>query len=297
MNNEVMRERILAASSKLTGSRWSRLLRHPVSTLTPYIMRRLGMRRNVTIDTAWGGKFTGILPEAVTSVIWRSGTFELPVSLSLLHFLKPGGSYVDVGAHFGYFSLLASKLVGEGGRVLSIEAMPSTYEYLKRNIELNATHKNVTLFQGAAFSERSEMNFKDFGVVASSLNSAFAARDTGNIIEGQGQTVTVQAHKVDDIVREKSITHVDLVKIDAESSEKFVLIGMSNILSTFKPPIVMEVGDADPSQNSVRQLLNQLADHGYQPYHWDSNQKLQPFATSGYVPYANLVFCHKDRAP
>ena len=260
-------------------------------------MRKTGMRRDITVDTAWGGKFSGILPEAVSSEIWRSGTFELPVSLSLFHFLKEGSTYLDIGAHFGYFSLLASKLVGEPGRVLSVEAMPSTFAYLKRNIERNATYKNVTLFQGAAFSERRELEFRDFGVVASSLNSAFAARDTGNIIENQGASVIVQAHCVDDVVTENKFTRVDLVKIDAESSEKFVLMGMPNILHNFKPAIVMEVGDSDPSKNSVSDLIAMLAKDGYSPFYWNETQVLKAYAVAGHVPYANLVFCHKDRQP
>jgi FkbM family methyltransferase len=297
MENNKLRTRVIEASKISEGSRWSRLLKSPVNVLTPYLMRKAGLRRDITVDTAWGGKFSGILPEAVSSEIWRSGTFELPVSLSLFHFLKQESSYLDIGAHFGYFSLLASKLVGQTGRVLSIEAMPSTFEYLKRNIERNAAHDNVTLFQGAAFSERTELEFRDFGVVASSLNSAFAARDTGNIIENQGKSVVVQAHRVDDIIHDNKFARIDLVKIDAESSEKFVLMGISKALRKFKPAIVMEVGDADPTKNTVRELITLLAESDYRPFYWNDEQLLKPYTNPGFVPYANLVFCHNDHTP
>ncbi|MEM0133942.1 MAG: FkbM family methyltransferase [Thermoplasmatales archaeon] len=50
--------------------------------------------------------------------------------------------FVDVGENNGYFTLLASKLVGDEGKVLSIEANPTTFSRLCRNIELNDI-KNV----------------------------------------------------------------------------------------------------------------------------------------------------------
>ena len=289
-----MRRRIIEAGQVSKGGRISRLIRNPIATLTPYVMRSIGVRRNVTVTTAWGGKFSGLLPEAVSSEIWRSGGFELPVSLALLQFLKPGGIYVDVGAHFGYFSLLASRLVGANGRVISVEAMPSTFSYLTNNIERNATDKNVTAFQNAGYSENIDLEFRDFGVVASSLNSAFQARDSYGIIKTEGKVVVVKARKVDDIVEEVGLQKIDLVKIDAESSEKFVLIGMSNILKKHRPAVVMEVGDSDPNKNSVKELVELLATHNYRPFSWDHNYQLQPFELIGHVPYANLVFCPID---
>lgn len=54
--------------------------------------------------------------------------------------LKPGDVFVDVGANIGYFSLLASKLVGPGGRVVAIEASPEVFDLLRRNLELNKAH-------------------------------------------------------------------------------------------------------------------------------------------------------------
>jgi FkbM family methyltransferase len=297
MENSMLRAQVIRASKTSDGSRWTRLLNSPINVLTPYLMRKLGLRRDITVDTAWGGKFSGLLPEAVSSEIWRSGTFELPVSLSLFHFLKQESCYLDIGAHFGYFSLLASKLVGPAGRVLSIEAMPSTFDYLKQNIERNAVHKNVTLFQGAAFSKRGELEFRDFGVVASSLNSAFASRDHSNIIENKGKSVVVQTYCVDDIVNNNGLARIDLVKIDAESSEKFVLMGMTETLRKFKPAIVMEVGDADISKNTVCELITLLAKSEYHPFYWNNEHLLKPYFDTGFVSYANLVFCHTDQAP
>jgi FkbM family methyltransferase len=283
-------------SAKVTsGSRLLRSLRSPVKTLLPPIMRRLGIKRKLDVQTIWGGVFTGVLPEAVTSEIWRSGSFELPVGLSIMKFLPAGGSYLDVGAHFGYFSLLGSHLAGADGKVLSVEATPSTFQSLKYNIENNAAFKNVALVQGAAYSERKVLEFRDFGVVASSLNSAFAARDSQNIIKSAGEAVKVQAHTVDDILMLNRFDTLDVAKIDAESSEMQVLLGMKQTLKTIRPVIIMEVGDTDPEGTSTEKLLSYLDEYGYQPYHWTGAKELAPFKKSGYLPYANLTFVPNER--
>ena len=295
MNFELLKSQLIDASRISDGSRWSRLARHPIRTLLPYAMRKLSIQRAVDLDTVWGGRFSGILPEAVTSEIWRSGSFELHVGLALLEYLKPGSCYIDVGAHFGYFSLFASKLVGPTGRVLSVEAMPSTFQYLTENVRKNAAYQNVTIFQGAAYSESAELVFRDFGVVASSLNSAFTARDNFQIIRSAGVEVIVQAHPVDSLIEKFDCDKIDLIKIDAESSEKFVLQGLKNTLAKFRPTIVMEVGDANLTGNSVGEILSQMSSAGYTAYSRDQNNRLNKFRQAGHVAYANLVFLPSEK--
>jgi FkbM family methyltransferase len=290
MNVNAMRDAIISASRISSGSRLSRLLRRPVQTTVPYLMRKLSIQRQVDLKTAWGGTFSGVLPEAVTSEIWRSGTFERPVGLSLIEFLKPGGCFVDIGAHFGFFSLLASKLVGANGQVLAIEAMPSTYVHLAENIRKNAAFDNVSTFQGAAYSEETKLQFKDFGVVASSLNSAFAARDSTGIIRDEGKAVTIQAQTVDFLAAQFQLVRIDLMKIDAESSEKFVIMGIKNILDKMRPTIVMEVGDLTPDGDSAGGLIEQLKEANYRPFHWNANNELRAFEGAEHISYANLVF-------
>jgi FkbM family methyltransferase len=295
MQRNEIRNAYIKSAKISEGSRFSRIFRHPFKTLLPPSMRKLGIQRRLNIRTVWGGNFTGVLPEAVTSEIWRSGSFELPVGLSILKFLPDGGTMADVGAHFGYFSLFASHLVGPKGKVISVEPMPSTFHSLKRNVENNSAHTNITLFQGAAFSERKELEFRDFGLVASSLNSAFNARDTQHIVKGEGEAVTVQAHTVDDIFSAQSVGAVDVIKIDAESSEIHVLRGMTETLARMRPVIIMEVGDAAPDGTATEQLLSFLRDLKYQAYNWTETCELARFVKTGHVSYANLTFVPDER--
>lgn len=268
----------------------------PIGVLRPMVMRKLGQRKTVDIPLVWGGVFSGLLPEAVSSVLWRFGFFETYVSLTLLKFLKPGSTFVDVGAHFGYFSLFASKIVGENGQVLSVEAMPSTYEFLSENIRKNAAHPNVNLHQGAAFDKETELEFHDFGLVASSLNSAFGSRGSQSLHDGKDNKVSVKARTLDAIASDKKITKIDLVKIDAESSETFVLKGMAEIIKRDRPIIVTEVGDigienGTPSADQIRILK----EFNYTPYKWHDVNTLKPFVPEGPIAYANLIFIPNER--
>jgi len=54
--------------------------------------------------------------------------------------LAPGDAFVDVGANIGYFSLLASKLVGESGLVVAIEPSPTIFAVLESNLARNRAH-------------------------------------------------------------------------------------------------------------------------------------------------------------
>jgi FkbM family methyltransferase len=55
----------------------------------------------------------------------------------ILEQLAPGDVFIDVGANIGYYSLLASKLVGEFGLVVAIEPSPTIFNSLKNNLALN----------------------------------------------------------------------------------------------------------------------------------------------------------------
>ncbi len=271
------------------ASRAMRAARQPYRIAKPWLLRSLGKTERISVPTVWGGTFNGLLPEAVSTVIWRNRYYESDASRALMRFLPEGGCFVDIGAHFGYFSLFASHLVGTEGRVLSIEAMPSTFVVLKENLEANAAHPNFTLHQGAAFNEDKTLQFQDYGLVSCSLNSAFGAR--GNTSASPGEIVEIEAQTADSIIQENEIQKVSVIKIDAESSEKFVLMGLTETINRDRPVIIMEVGDDGIKGGfSSSEHVDEIQKHGYVPHRWTDWDKLEPFTASGPLKYANLVF-------
>lgn len=285
--------RLDRAKAKHAGSRTRRLLHQPVKSLLPVAMRKAGIERHVNVPTFWGGTFSGVLPEAVTTQIWRRTYFDEPVCRTLIQVLEPGMTFVDVGAHLGFFSLFASQLVGESGKVLSIEAMPSTFRYLQENTQRNRPFDNIVLHQGAAFDAAKQLEFSDFGITASSLNTAFSSRGQKGLAK-KGKKVLIDALPADLIINNHRLEAVDLIKIDAECSEQYVLKGLTQTIERCRPVIVMEVGDIESDGAAhTSDLIARLSDLGYQAFEWKGSDLL-PFKPQGPVPYANLVFRHPE---
>jgi len=271
--------------------RLSRFLKSPVRTVLPRIMRRMGVTRDKTLPLFWGASFYGVIPEAISSLIWRFGYFDPKTSINILNSLEEGGVFVDVGAHFGYFTLLASSVVGSSGKVVAIEAMPSTFERLQKNIRKNNLEDRCVAVNCAAYDRETELEFKDYGLVLSSLNSAFGIRnDKININEGVRE-ILIRAQTLDSILESRNIERVDVVKIDAESSEYYVLQGMKNTLEQYHPILIVELGDEGVinSGKSTQDVIDYLKEFRYSAWELIGNE-LVPVQDRESYSYCNLVF-------
>jgi FkbM family methyltransferase len=284
---ELLLQRALRRASP-HRSRLGRLARYPWRLLYPRLLLRTGRCHALAAATFWGGRMEIVLPEAVSTQIWGYGFFEEDVCLFLLKSLRPGMVCVDVGAHFGFFALLASELVGAEGRVVALEPMPETFARLARNVAVHGSGGNITPLQSAAYSAVTTLTFQDYGPVYSAFNSAFDARlPRGLRFHGQ---VHVAARTCDDLIGALALSRVDLIKIDAESSELHVLRGAQRTLDRFRPRIIVEVGDFGlPGVASSSELVQSLLGQGYRAY-----ERLQfevtPHAPRTTYDYGNLLF-------
>jgi FkbM family methyltransferase len=173
-------------------------------------------------------------------------------------------TFFDVGAHFGYFTLLGAHLVGRGGSVHSFEPTPTTFSVLEAN---TARLPQVTLNRVAVWSRCEELTFRDFGVRLSMYNSLFAPRlSDQDAARASASVITVPAVSVDHYVTASgAIPH--FVKIDAESAEREVLLGMTETVRRHRPIISIEVGDYDVAgAASSRDLLASVIAKGYRAF-------------------------------
>jgi FkbM family methyltransferase len=132
---------------------------------------------------------------------------------------QKGDIVVDAGAFVGRYTLMASKLVGETGRVLSFEPDPRAYQVLKRNIVINKA-TNVRIFNLALSSCDGQCEF--------SINEP----GLSSIEKQTGQKTIIPCRTLDSIMAEEKVTRVDWVKVDVEGSEEEVLKGMTRLLET-----------------------------------------------------------------
>jgi FkbM family methyltransferase len=90
--------------------------------------------------------------DMIGRVLAISGVWEPNVTAVFSGALAPGVVCLDIGAHIGYHTLLASKLVGSRGHVYAFEPSPESYRRLRANVDLNGL-RNVTTAQLAVGEE------------------------------------------------------------------------------------------------------------------------------------------------
>jgi len=156
--------------------------------------------------------------------------------------LNRGSVFVDVGANIGYYTLVASNLVGLSGRVHAIEPIPSTVAILKANVKLNGC-SNVIIHETAAWSSKGKLVLR---VPKSWYGLASFARD--------GVSVTVGAATLDELLQNEDF--VDCMKIDVEGAELEVLRGAKSILKKTKY-LVLELS------RDVNKILKELQKEGF----------------------------------
>lgn len=291
---EQLAERLFQAFTKSKRHRIARLISNPWKLLYPVIIDSIRGRRECRTPTFWGGNIDVILPEPVSTHIWRYGFFEADVSLFLIDNLTEGMTLVDVGGHFGFFTLLGSFLVGEEGKILTFEPTPTTYNQLIKNISLHSSCPNVEAINCAAYSENKEIKFYDYGLEGSAYNSAFMSKTVGGYSYNRKEAI-VPGKKIDDLLIEKGIQRVDLVKIDAESSELHVLNGMSHTIDTDRPIIIVEVGDNTAKEiPTSKEVISWLQIRDYGAYEIRDGE-IVPHVFRENYEYGNLLFRPEHR--
>lgn len=232
------------------------------------------------------------LREEVCATIYSYGVFDAPLLAFLSRTLKPGDTFLDVGAHIGFFTVAASMLVGEQGRVVSFEPMPETFNRLTVNAR-NTGRSNITLVNAAAWHEDGEIEVQDFGPASSAFNSIFAIRRAGSTAEPAPRIKAV-THRLDTFLGTGGIVPT-VVKIDVESAEAQVIDGLGDILSAPDAPVlIVEVGDFDHLLGSgvptSASILEGLVDRGYSLFQLTLDGKLEQHAICAEsYSYMNLV--------
>lgn len=208
--------------------------------LALYKFKVLTKPRFVNIKTSFGRRMTIVLPEIVSSLLYLTGTYEPDVENIFQKFVKKGDVVVDIGAHYGYFTLLAATLVGKMGKVYSFEPTPSTFNVLQKNTN---RYKNIMPVNKAVYDKHDSLVLHDYGLQFGALNSFFEPRIKKKITFTSSKVAAVTLDEYFSKVRRMP----DFIKIDAESSEFFILKGMKKILSNKRPILCLELGDMDIS--------------------------------------------------
>jgi FkbM family methyltransferase len=175
---------------------------------------------------------------------------------------KEGDIVIDVGAHIGPYTLKASSLVGINGRVLAIEADPSNYDILNRNINLNKI-TNVTAVNYAAYSKEEKIKLylpnkeeEEKELSHTKYNTIMQDR-----AHNETKFVEVQANTLDYLLQSNGIKHekVNWIKIDVEGAEFEVLKGAKDILSkSYNTSLLIEIHNLSAANTNLYEPIKEF---------------------------------------
>lgn len=174
------------------------------------------------------------------------GVYEYEKQQVFVRTVKPGDVVYDVGANVGFYTLLASRLVGPGGRVFSFEPLPRNIKYLRRHLDANGV-TNVTVFEGAVSDRSGTARFDVDAIPEMTRLSA-------------GGSLEVQTFQIDELIAAGQATVPTLMKIDVEGAEADVLEGARDLLTRHHPTVLL----ATHNDEVHRRCWDVLAGLGYQ---------------------------------
>ncbi|MEB3826064.1 FkbM family methyltransferase [Phormidium sp. CCY1219] len=234
-------------------------------------------------------------------IMWSyfsQGQFYEPAETKLLQrVLTPGDTFIDIGAHIGYYSLIAALLVGENGQVFSVEPNAININWIRHHIAANQL-ENIEIFPTVLGGENKAVEF----FINADNDGGHALWDVGlHKINKKSrlnpQTETLQMSTLDDLLKDKPLNSLKLIKIDAEGAEYQILQGAENTLfRSGVPYVICEINrfalqKMGTSETQLRELMGAM---GYTPYLLRNEAphlvKLSPdrYYNSPYV--FNLVF-------
>ena len=206
--------------------------------------------------------------------------------------LRPGMTVLDIGAHHGLYTLLASKRVGRRGRVIAFEPSPRERKRLITHVRVN--HCSNVCVEPYALGDRA--GEADLFLVEGFQDWCNSLRPP--VVDGRTCTVRVEVRRLDDVLETLGISQVDFIKLDVEGAELSFLHGASKLLqSASRPAILAEVQDlrTRPWGYPAREIIKFLASAKYRWFALGADGSLLPISTDLPSYDANLVALPQER--
>jgi FkbM family methyltransferase len=196
---------------------------------------------------------------------------EIRLARMLIRNVHEGQIFIDVGAHVGYFSLLAAELTGKRGRVFAFEASSSIFPFLQQNIRKTDV---ITALNQAVSARNEILTMKEYPILFSEYNTVskqqdiFSGKQPPPYFEKKVEGVTL------DTFFNKNNIRPDWIKIDVEGSEKDVVQGLIPFLHAVTPRIIMEYIPG-PAAEVYLTAVNMLMQAGYKAFLIDDSGMLK----------------------
>jgi len=251
------------------SSKFFRLLNDPISYCYAILFREVFYKLHKTpvlktAKTFFGTPMHVLLPSSTDIFITggKSHHSEIRLARYLIQNLSKDAVFVDVGAHYGYFTLLASKLVGTNGHVYAFEPSPATFKILSINAQ---NQGNISIVNKAVSNIHEDIVFFEFPNQYSEYNSMnndqFKNQSWYN--NNKPKEFTIASEVLTEFFNSNQV-NAAYIKIDVEGNELNVMKGLERYLLDHSPIIIMEYLLNEQSHYADAESL--LRAMGYKPH-------------------------------
>ena len=165
------------------------------------------------------------------------GTYEREQVIPFTKSLFSNAVVFDVGAQSGYYAMIASRRVGERGKVIAFEPLPENILYLRKNVQLNR-RKNLRIIESAISDNDGVVLFSDG-----------TGTHTGKI-DPCGK-LKVNSKSIDSMIQKDRLEKPDVLKVDVEGEEYRVLLGARHTIAKFKPKIFLSIHNSSLEKSCI----------------------------------------------
>ncbi|MFY7990490.1 MAG: FkbM family methyltransferase [Fluviicola sp.] len=224
--------------------------------------------------------------KGVELALFLQGTYEEGTVHFLQQALKPGDTFLDIGANIGWMTLVGARAVGQGGRVIAIEANPHTLPILQHNVELNQA--DCVEIYGIAVSDKP-------GTARLYENWNVNRGGASLLAQDETEGIEVPVETLDRLFDPETPVHV--VKIDVEGLEPHVLRGGKNWFTKQQPIFIFEISamreqEKGASGQDVLEVISQFGNYQFwkHPATKERRGKLQLIRSENDLPeHDNLI--------
>lgn len=254
-----------------------------------------------TTRTRYGARIPVTTSDLIQRYLYLFGTWEPNLTAWIHSRLRPGDTFIDVGANLGHFSLLAAPLVGPSGRVVAIEASPRFARSLTQAATANG-HANIRVIGSAVAAAAGELCFyiKD----EHNLGGTTSIRPR----TAPPPSFSAPCASLPELLSDTELETARIIKIDVEGAEADAIDGLAPRLGTLRPDVEIAV------EVSPRRLARQgrtpddittvMGAAGFNCYRIDNSYAARSYTTGTVTPprrlrqpvleMSDLIFSRRD---
>lgn len=192
--------------------------------------RHFNWRRiNLECKTEFGARIELRLPDSIQNSILLTGVWEPLITRTIQRDLQKGDVFIDIGANIGYYTLLASRIVGASGKVYAFEASPSIFKRLERNLAINRS-TNVRIQNIAISSHAGTCSI--WTAPEGNLGHS-TIMDKVALSDGHAKEATVACDSIANLIPPIDLFKARFIKVDIEGAERMMMEGVKDVLENF----------------------------------------------------------------